>query len=311
MTFVNQVAEIVHGIVDEYQGAVNKNNGDTFLIIWRCADRPRAEVTKLAEMSLLAFSTILGCVHRSPVLSMYRTHPGLQQRLSQCRVNLSFGLHYGWAIEGAVGSEFKIDASYLSQNVNISASLEHATRVYNVSLIASQGLVELCTWGMSSYMRLIDKVVIKGSKEPMGIYSLDLDFRSLEVDVLGWTDGGCCQPIVWNSHQRYRARQILEADKRRIWDHTFDIADVFATSEDIAVMRTKYTDQFRHVFNMGYQNYSQGEWSVAQQLLMRAQDMLGAKDGPSEALLQFMEVPHQFQAPEGWQGVHSLTLESS
>merc|ERR1712032_548260 len=122
MTFVNQVAEIVHGVVDEYQGAVNKNNGDTFLIIWRCPDRPPEEVTKLAEMSLLAFSIVLGAVHRSPVLCQYRSHPGLQQRLAaascnQCRVNLSFGLHYGWAIEGAVGSEFKIDASYLSQNV--------------------------------------------------------------------------------------------------------------------------------------------------------------------------------------------------
>merc|ERR1719230_2429970 len=35
MTFVNQIAEIVHGVVDEFHGAANKNNGDTFLLIWR------------------------------------------------------------------------------------------------------------------------------------------------------------------------------------------------------------------------------------------------------------------------------------
>ena len=34
MTFVNQIAEIVHGVVDEFHGAANKNNGDTFLMIW-------------------------------------------------------------------------------------------------------------------------------------------------------------------------------------------------------------------------------------------------------------------------------------
>merc|ERR1711874_727443 len=28
-TFVNQVAEIVHGVVNEFHGAANKNNGDT------------------------------------------------------------------------------------------------------------------------------------------------------------------------------------------------------------------------------------------------------------------------------------------
>ena len=53
-----------------------------------------------------------------------RGHPGLQQRLgTSCRVNLSSGLHYGWAIEGAVGSEFKIDASYLSPNATRKTTL--------------------------------------------------------------------------------------------------------------------------------------------------------------------------------------------
>merc|ERR1719218_254404 len=35
MTFVNQIAEIVHGVVDEFWGAANKNHGETFLVIWR------------------------------------------------------------------------------------------------------------------------------------------------------------------------------------------------------------------------------------------------------------------------------------
>ncbi|CAJ1344170.1 unnamed protein product [Effrenium voratum] len=43
MTFVNQIAEIVHGVVDECWGAVNKNDGDCFLIIWRLAELTLAE----------------------------------------------------------------------------------------------------------------------------------------------------------------------------------------------------------------------------------------------------------------------------
>merc|ERR1719265_2144127 len=31
MKFVNQIAEIVHGVVDQYQGATNKNNGESFV----------------------------------------------------------------------------------------------------------------------------------------------------------------------------------------------------------------------------------------------------------------------------------------
>ena len=36
---------------------------------------------------------------------------------------MGFGLHMGYGIEGAVGSTYKIDASYLSPNVNIAARL--------------------------------------------------------------------------------------------------------------------------------------------------------------------------------------------
>lgn len=43
-------------------------------------------------------------------------------------VNMGFGLHTGWAIEGAIGSQYKIDASYLSPNVNISSRLDGATK---------------------------------------------------------------------------------------------------------------------------------------------------------------------------------------
>ena len=33
--FVNEIGEIVHGIVDHYQGAANKNIGDAFLLVWK------------------------------------------------------------------------------------------------------------------------------------------------------------------------------------------------------------------------------------------------------------------------------------
>merc|ERR1719272_1343467 len=118
MTFVNQIAEIVHGVVSEFHGAANKNNGDTFLLIWRISGLEDDMVSKMADMSTIAFAKILGAVHRSPVLAAYRAHPGLQQRLgANCRVQVTMGLHAGRAIEGAIGSEFKIDASYIAPTV--------------------------------------------------------------------------------------------------------------------------------------------------------------------------------------------------
>merc|ERR1712032_534032 len=134
-------------------------------------------------MSLLAFAKILAAVHRSPLLAAYWSHPRLQQLLgSEWRVTLSLGLHAGWAIEGAVGSEFKIDASYLSPNVSITEALELATRIYNVSILLSELVVTTCSPEMAAKCRLIDRVVVTGQKEPMQLYVIDLDFSNLAVE---------------------------------------------------------------------------------------------------------------------------------
>ena len=58
------------------------------------------------------------------------------------KVELGFALHLGWAIEGAIGSDFKIDAAYLSPNVEVSSLLEEITRDYAVPLLFTGQLFE-------------------------------------------------------------------------------------------------------------------------------------------------------------------------
>ena len=60
-------------------------------------------------------------------------------------VKLGSGLHMGYAIEGAIGSYFKIDASYLSPNVNMAARLEGATKSYGVPLLITGSLYKYFT----------------------------------------------------------------------------------------------------------------------------------------------------------------------
>merc|ERR1712136_151398 len=301
MTFVNQIAEIVHGVVDEFHGAANKNNGDTFLVIWRTSDFDLAKVSKIADMSMLAFARILGAVHRSAVLKVYREHPGLQQRLgSHCRVNLSFGLHCGWAIEGAVGSEFKIDASYLSPNVSIAETVERATQIYKVAILVAESVINVCSPQMAAHCRLIDKVVITGQSTPMQLYVIDLDYLILPIEP---SHG---KALVWNSRQRFRARQHLEVEKAQKWGDDVQVVSLFNRNQDVAAMRVRYTIEFVNIFNMGYQNYSEGEWQVSHRLLSKTKTMLGTEDGPSTALLKYMEYPHGYEAPPDWKGVREL-----
>ena len=62
----------------------------------------------------------------------------MRRRIPDFKVSVGFGIHYGWAIEGAIGSYFKVDLSYLSPNVNIASRLEAATKQYGVDLLFSQ-----------------------------------------------------------------------------------------------------------------------------------------------------------------------------
>ncbi len=149
MLFVNEIAEIVHSIVDHFSGAANKNIGDAFLLVWKFREEdldtdenelvlvPCNEVTQIADMSVMSFLKIIVRINKSAKLARYREYPELNRRMPNYRVRMGFGLHVGWAIEGAIGSDFKIDASYLSPNVNMASRLEAATKQFGTQLLIS------------------------------------------------------------------------------------------------------------------------------------------------------------------------------
>ena len=57
-------------------------------------------------------------------LLLRKRHARLYMTRPNFSVDMGFGLHHGWAIEGAIGSKHKVDVSYLSPHVNMSARLE-------------------------------------------------------------------------------------------------------------------------------------------------------------------------------------------
>lgn len=79
-------------------------------------------------MAVLSFLKIIISITLSKKLEKYKRHEGLNARIKDYSVRMGFGLHLGWGIEGAIGSSFKVDASYLSPNVNMASRLEAATK---------------------------------------------------------------------------------------------------------------------------------------------------------------------------------------
>jgi hypothetical protein len=116
---------------------------------------------------------IIAEINRNNTVLEYRKHPKLKTQ-NNFKISMNFGLHAGWAIEGAVGSLHKIDATYLSPHVNLTSRLQSSSRQYGVSLLASHDFVELLTTKNSHFFRKIDVVNVKGSEVPMPIYTYDV-----------------------------------------------------------------------------------------------------------------------------------------
>ncbi|CAK8988413.1 Adenylate cyclase (ATP pyrophosphate-lyase) (Adenylyl cyclase) [Durusdinium trenchii] len=309
MLFVNQVGEIVHGCVDDFHGAPNRNIGDAFLVIWRLSGSSEEKQTKLADMALMSYVKIVAEVNkfgaenkidlaesvssRSRILAGYRWHPGFQYRIKDFRVSMGFGLHHGWAIEagrralvglssqqlqvtqqmlqeGAIGSEYKIDASYLSPNVSVAAKLEAATSQFKVWMLLSHSMVNKCSHEVALSCRLIDQVTVSGSRIPMRIYTMDLDTRRTS----NWTDAMVVHDTIAVEEKgpdriirnRFKIRQLREVRKGEKM-----------AEDDVSHMRALFSEEFFQRFHMAYRNYEEGH-SLFQFPVLPAGEWLAARD---------------------------------
>ena len=201
MEFVNTIAQVVHSECARRGGAANKNVGDAFLLVWKfpphvspedvaalaagCApsrSSATASCAAVADKALAAFGLINASLRRSAALARFCAHPGLAAAAAAAgapggcySVRMGFGLHVGWAIEGAIGSEFKVDASYLSPHVNTAARLEAATKQYGVGLLASEQVARLLSQPARRRVRRVDTALLCGAATPGGLVTLDGD----------------------------------------------------------------------------------------------------------------------------------------
>lgn len=304
MVFVNEIAQVVHGVVDKYMGCANKNIGDAFLLVWkfepeefyidedsimRNSDSPKAFY--IPDLALMSFLKILAKVNKDPVMLKYRNYPKLTQRMPNYEVKMGFGLHIGWAIEGAIGSEFKVDASYLSPHVNIASALEGSTKAYGVSLLLSGDLYGYLSPEIKNYCRKIDCIYIKGSIKPIEIYTSDCDFSSFLPS-----------PNKIKNKDFFRKKKINLL--KGLQDNLITTIALFSSSNEIALMRKDFTLEFFSEFGKGIEYYIQGDWTSAKTFIEKALE-IRQKDGPCMAILSYMR-EYDFLSPKDWKNARYL-----
>jgi len=315
MLFVNEVADIVHGVVDRYSGAANKNIGDAFLLVWKfnsedveedengdLQTKKNSRNAQLADMSVISFLKIIADIRKSHKLERYSQNKQILEKLPNFQVKLGYGLHVGWAIEGAIGSDFKIDASYLSPNVNTASRLEAATKQFGVPLLISGELKMICTPRTQSNMRTIDIVTVKGSNEPIHMVTCDVNEHLIKVEY----------PKRQRSRRqdkkmkKVRGRIERNRYKQAAMSNQIQVSEKFELDEDIKLMRTPFTKEFFDTFKAGFSEYIAGKWDKAKKHLEKIEGNLIDKDAPTRLILETMKESN-FQAPPSWNGYRILT----
>ena len=222
MLFVNRIAHILHSIVVQCAGSANKNIGDAFLLSWKVNERsPKETKSRIADQALLTFIKALIELSRHQEFicnfSVAATSR-LLKRFPDYKVRIGCGLHVGWAVEGAIGSNRKIDATYISPHVSTCEFLESSTKEYGVSLLMSEPFYRLLSPYAQRFVRQVDRIkrATTAAEEeegelPMGLYTYDVDLS------IGWND-------------RYRSHRKQQSDAKSKFIHAVRRTSQFLAS---------------------------------------------------------------------------------
>jgi hypothetical protein len=74
-------------------------------------------------------------LNREPKILQYKQDPDIKEFIDHYKVEVGFSLHVGSAIEGAIGSEHKIDTTYISYDVALAQFLKRHSKNYNQEIV--------------------------------------------------------------------------------------------------------------------------------------------------------------------------------
>lgn len=260
----------------------------------------RTAVSTLADKALVSFLRIIVEIHASDELKRYALNPRIASVFTSFKVELGFGLHVGWAIEGPIGSRYKIDASYLSPHVNLAEALEGTTKVYGVPLLLSGEFHALLSPYVRALCRRLDVVKVSGRETPMSLFTFDIDPADMDEIIAGRIPTSDT-PVIENPadlpHSTSVRSQFLLNPPPSAPYH-------FVRSCLISTLQAHIPLDFYACHARGMECYLEGEWEQASDFFNQALERR-PEDTPTKVLLNYMQ-ENNLQPPDTWQGCREL-----
>jgi adenylate cyclase len=138
-------------------GTIDKFIGDAVMAFWNA---PVAQ----ADHARRACGAVLACRKATAALFASSAWGGREPLFTR------YGLHSARVMVGHFGAPDRLSYTALGDGVNLAARLEPLCKLYGVAVLASETIVEQAKDEFA--FRLIDKVAVKGKKEPVRVYEL-------------------------------------------------------------------------------------------------------------------------------------------
>ena len=316
---INKIAEIVQSSVDKFRGNTNKNIGDSFLNVWKFynnlnfkkennkkykkdnlleIDPANPQINITADCAALAYLRCILKINKNLNILEYNNNRKLNTIMQNFKIDMGFGLHLGYGIEGPVGSIFKMEASYLSPNVNIAARLETATKQFGVNLLISGKLYNLFTDDMKEVCRYVDCVTVKGSTEPIDLYTIDINNnvtpqRKEKIR------------IIQNSEEKLKAFKEKRIMIEGLIEEYGSITPIILEKNSYLDLIDEKSDIFYEAWENAMKAYKKGKWNDAKKYFEECLEE-DVNDGPANTLYNYIK-KFNFKSPDDWKGERELT----
>ncbi|SCP06363.1 adenylyl cyclase alpha, putative [Plasmodium ovale] len=340
MIFINLVAEIIHECCDFYGGSINKNIGDAFLLVWKCkkGDFPKKNhnsleskycmrednsyddisekenIRRICDLAFLSTVQTLIRLQQSEKIRAFLKNEKIEDLIDKSALELSFGLHFGWAIEGAIGSSYKIDLSYLSENVNIASRLQDISKIYKSNIVISGDFYDNMSENFKKLLRKIDRVTLKGCGNPLNLYTFDICLNKIQKERTvhifeTFVTPPCADRKMIKILDDIKKKTQRRRRKKEVSNLTYDLYAEYARSNDVKSVRVHFPGEYLTLFENALELYLSGNWRESKITLDYLKNKFSIDDYIVYQLLDFMNTSN-FIAPSDWCGYRRFLQKS-
>ena len=143
-------------IVFANEGVLDKYIGDAVMAFWNAPFDQKDHALRSVKTAL-EMSKALAEMNEEKAFGDLELHIGI-------------GVNSGDMVVGNIGGAARFDYTVIGDNVNLGSRLEGLTKEYGIEIIAAQSTVD--ELGGEALTRRVDKVAVKGKKEPVIIHEV-------------------------------------------------------------------------------------------------------------------------------------------